>query len=208
MTAAWNFKLTLIRGNLERPKTILDVGANISQMTKLLLLSAAADARVISFEPNRCLQPLGEKVEIALSDKDGTADFVIPAHDDDWGTINALKDVAGDMRQGYKVRQARLQTLIEKGEVPWAQLPKPILMKIDTEGSEKKVLDGTGKYLHDVKYVLIEVENAEERGANYNMTDICCVLREYGFDRMRILYSCYDGPEAPAYSDVLFWKEG
>ncbi|GAG44674.1 unnamed protein product, partial [marine sediment metagenome] len=27
------------------------------------------------------------------------------------------------------------------------------------------------------------------------------------FTESKILYSCYDGPDAPPYNDILFWKE-
>jgi hypothetical protein len=81
-----------------------------------------------------------------------------------------------------------------------------VLVKIDTEGSEKRVIDGFGKYLKDVAYLLVEVENQEARGKNYDLISLCTTLAGKGFDRSKIVYSCYDGPEAPAYSDILFWR--
>lgn len=205
MTAAWNFWLTVKVGNLSRPGTIIDVGANRSQMTKLLLLTAP-DARVISFEPNPKLEPLGEKYEIALSDSDGMTEFYIPCSDDDWGTIEPEKENISAATRHFTVRQSSMKSLIQTKTIPWSELPRPILVKIDTEGSEKRVIAGFGEYLRDVSYMIIEVENMEMRGGNYNMIDLCCLIASYGFRKSKLLYSCYDGPDAPAYSDVLFWK--
>jgi FkbM family methyltransferase len=162
MTAAWNVYQTFKNSGLPRPKTIIDVGANVSQMTRMLL-GIAPDARVLSFEPNKKLSPAGEVYQIALSDEDGTTDFFIPQNDSDWGTIEAGKVNITSGTAKYSVPTRRMESLIESGEIAWKE-GAPVLVKIDTEGSEKKVIDGFGKYLRDVAYLLVEVENQESRG--------------------------------------------
>ena len=203
MTAAWNVYQTFQESELPRPQTIIDVGANVSQMTRLLL-GTAPDARVLSFEPNQKLSPIGEVYRIALSDEDGTTDFFIPQNDSDWGTIEAGKVNITSGTTRYSVPTRRMESLVKSGEIAWEGAP--VLVKIDTEGSEKKVIEGFGKYLSDVAYLLVEVENQEARGQNYDLISLCMTLAEKGFDRSKIVYSCYDGPEAPAYSDILFWR--
>lgn len=205
MTAAYNVYQTLHAADLPYPRTIIDVGANISQMTRLLL-GMARDAQVLSFEPNPQLCPVGEVKRIALSDADGTADLLIPQDDAAWGTIEAGKSDISTTTTRYSVTTRRMETLIDSGEISWNAMKHPILVKIDTEGSEKRVIDGFGKYLGDITYLLIEVENIEQRGHNYDLTSLCLVLARHGFDHSKIVYSCYDGPDAPAYSDILFWK--
>jgi len=204
MTAAWNVYQTFQQSDLPRPKTIIDVGANVSQMT-CLLLGTAPDAEVFSFEPNPKLSPAGKVYRIALSDTDGTTDFFLPQNDSDWGTIEAGKVNITSGTTRYSVPTRRMESLIESGEIAWGG-GSPVLVKIDTEGSEKRVIDGFGKYLKDVAYLLVEVENQETRGQNYDLISLCTTLAEKGFDRSKIVYSCYDGPEAPAYSDILFWR--
>ena len=100
-----------------------------------------------------------------------------------------------------------MDTLIRTGKIPWDNLKQPIMVKIDTEGSEKRVIDGFGKYLSDVEYLLVEVENIEQRGQNYNLLGLSTTLASHGFDQCKIVYACYDGPDAPAYTDVLFWRK-
>ena len=206
MTAAYNVFQTLRRANLLSPETILDIGANVSQMTRLLL-GLNAHARVISFEPNPKLSPVGEIWRIALSDSDGSTDFFIPHDDTGWGTIEAGKANITSKTTRHAVTMNRMETLIDTGQIPWDTLKRPIMVKIDTEGSEKRVIDGFGKYLSDDTYLLVEVENSEQRGQNYNLLSLSTLLAGHGFDQCKIVYACYDGPEAPAYSDILFWKK-
>lgn len=206
MTAAYNVLRTLRDARLTPPATLIDVGANISQMARLLLGMNPA-AKLLSFEPNPRLTPMGEVRRIALSDADGSADLFIPDADNDWGTIEASKAGLSDATPRSTVPTRRLDSLVASGELDWTSLPRPIFVKIDTEGSEKRVLDGFGNHLADVAYLLVEVENIEQRGRNYDLLSLSPVIASHGFNRCKIVYSCYDGPDAPAYSDILFWKQ-
>lgn len=208
MTAAYNVFKTFDTIGLPLPKTFIDVGANVSQMTRMLL-GLAPQAQVLSFEPNANLTPIGTLYRTALSDTDGTADFCIPANDSNWGTIATDVTAISPTEKRYPVQTRRMESLIESGEIQWTErgLQSPIFVKIDTEGSERKVIDGFGKYMNDVTYLLVEVENQECRGNNYDLISLCTTLAEKGFNRSKVVYSCYDGPDAPAYSDILFWKD-
>lgn len=206
MTSAYNLYRTLCAENLPFPKTILDVGANNSQMARLLL-GMAREAQVISFEPNPKLRPMGIVKQFALSDRDGSADFFLPQDNPLWGTLEARKDNISSATVRYPVRTRRMETLIESGEISWKELSRPILLKIDTEGSEQRVLAGFGEYLGQVTYLLVEVANAESREQPAGLTSLCLALSKHGFDHAKIVYACYDGPNAPVYSDIFFWKK-
>ena len=205
MTAAYNVVRTIEDNQLEPPQTFIDIGANESQMIKMLS-PMKVSARHLSFEPNPSLKPLGEVHRIALSDSDGEVKLFLPSDDSGWGTIEAGAPNVTDSTRHHTVQTNRMQTLIEDEDVEWSGLPGPIFVKIDTEGSEKKVLDGFGPYLKDVAYLLIEVENREQRGENYTLMSLVELLAPFGFNRIKIVYACYDGPVAPAYCDILFWK--
>jgi len=203
MTAAWNFQLTIDAGELPKPKTIIDVGANNSQMTRLLMLACESDPVIHSFEPHPKLNPIGVKYQLALSDKDGEAEFFVPSGDHDWGTI---KKPDGESMESFKVKMARFDTLIKDGPIQLKDFPRPILVKVDTEGSEFDAIRGFGEYLNQVDYLLVEVENHEVRGSHYSLAELCSYLSVYGFNQSKVLYACYDGPTSPAYLDTLFWR--
>jgi FkbM family methyltransferase len=205
MTAAYNTYQTFKAEHLDLPLTILDVGANQSQMTRLLL-GISPHAKVISFEPNPTINPMGDVKRVALSDQDGSADLRVPEGETGWGSINTPQGDIATQAKCFKVTTRRMETLINSGQVLWNTLKKPILVKIDTEGGEKRVLDGFGSYLNDVRYLLIEVNNAIHEGQDYDLLSIASVLTDHGFNRSRMVYTCYDGPHAPPYSDILFWK--
>lgn len=200
MTTAWNYRCTLQEAGLPPPETIIDIGANTSQMTRLLLLTCPETPRVISFEPNRSLEPLGEVLRIALLDTDGVAPFCVGS-DATWGSVAAPGRAAS-----FEVRAARFDTLVKNGEVAISSLPRPVLVKIDTEGAEVRVVDGFGGCLELVDQILIEVTNRHGGVIHDHLFRLCQGLAAHGFRFAKILYACYDGPLAPTYADILFWK--
>ena len=206
MTSVWNADRIL--GGLPRPETIIDVGANRSQMTRLLQLLATPGAEILSFEPIPSLNPVGKRFHQALSDTDGKAEFFIPGtSDDELGSLHRdFADQSGQGARSIPVEMARLDTLVAHGVVPWAKLKKPILLKIDTEGNELKVLKGFGDYLRFVDYVLTEVENDNSRGRHYDLIEMCDRMKEAGFNRSRMTYACFEGDSAAPYFDLLFWR--
>lgn len=205
MTAAWNVWRIFKDDGLAVPGTIWDVGANLNQMTRMILMLNEG-AEIVSFEPNPALKPLGKRMMMGISDRNGTAVFSMPGNDSGWGTIESAGAVEKDGKQGQTVPVRRLDSLIENGELAWDSSKGPLFLKIDVEGDELKVLRGMGRHLHDVSYLLLELANGEDRLTSYEAMDLYAVVREAGFARSRIVYACYDGPDAPAYCDVFFWK--
>lgn len=200
MTTAWNYSCTLRESGLAPPGTIVDIGANSSQMARLLALNCSRPPHVISFEPNRSLKPIGEVLRIALLDVDGVAPFHVD-RDATWGSVAAPGQAAS-----FEVRAARFETLVKNGEVALAGLPHPILVKVDTEGTEVRVIEGFGDCLARVDQILIEVTNRQGGIVHDHIFRLCERMAAHGFRFAKILYACYDGPLAPTYADVLFWK--
>ena len=99
MTAAWNVWRIFKNDELPVPGTIWDVGANLNQMTRMILmLNEGAD--VVSFEPNPALKPMGKRMMMGVSDMDGTAVFSMPGNDSGWGTIESVETVEKGGKQG------------------------------------------------------------------------------------------------------------
>lgn len=204
MTTAWNLSMSKF---IKQPKTILDVGANNSQMIRLLQLFYGKKPKVYSFEPNIDLKPVGTVFNLALSNKDGKADFLKPG-DSGWGRIADKSEVKNkkNNKSFIKVEMKKFETLIKNKTFNLKDLKGSVLLKIDTEGHEYKVLQGFGNYLKKIDYILLEQENRVEKDSCNEAMQIAQLLGKHGFKNSTILYSAHHGKKAPVYSDVLFWK--
>ncbi len=131
---------------------VLDVGANVGQMTALLARRVGPAGRVLAFEPNddvravlarnvaawgamAGLAPI-EISSVALSDRAGEGVLVIPPHYA-WnrGTASVGAPGAGGTGERRPIRLARLDEVVDGGA--------PIgVMKVDVEGHEPAVLAG------------------------------------------------------------------
>jgi FkbM family methyltransferase len=194
MATVWNFSEL----NLGAFGTLVDVGANDSQMAKLLL-AMSPKARLISFEPLAGCKPIGEVHRCALSDVNGTGKMFLLTQDTYGAVLNA-SDVPHNDEQAVEVK--RFDSL----GISIADLPGPVLLKVDTEGHEMQVLRGFGDQLKKVDVLLLEVQNTQYEGHAPDALDTFSFLRNAGFTKSRVLFSWFDGVKPPAYFDVLFWR--
>lgn len=163
---------------LIRPGDIVfDAGANIGLYVRLAIQRFGA-SRVVAFEPasqNQIL--LNQNIELgkcrakvqvltkALADYDGMDEFQIDDVSTASGTLNIVSHgAASEARRQYglrpvteKVTVARLDNLIQSGEVP-----VPNVIKIDVEGAEELLLRGAEQALRQHNpYLVIELHGRE-----------------------------------------------
>ncbi len=204
MTAAWNTFVVLQNHALSSPHTIIDVGANESQMTRLLKLAAAPGVRIISFEPNSALKPLGEVFREALYDRDGDGELYVPQGETGWAST--VRSPFHAKATGVPIVLRRFDSLVRDGKINSTDWKHPVLVKIDTEGAEYAVLKGFGDEISRVDYLLIEVETQGQRGGGYSLTALSALLYSHGFDKAAAVSSGFNGPDLPPYMDVFFWR--
>ena len=131
-------------------------------MSRLLLLAYRDSSLVYSFEPNPDLKPTGTVFTLALSNRDGVSPFFIPRQDDGWASLHPQEpNPSPDQYRIVDVPVARFETLVEQHKFPWDSMQRPVLLKIDTEGNELRVLDGFGRYLTGVDYIMLEAGNTK-----------------------------------------------
>lgn len=146
--------------------SVIDVGANVGQMTMELAALVGPTGRVFSVEPapgniqllRRHVEANGfaervEIVEAACSDRDGAAKlFVLGARDDAIGSGHTLAGEAALRRQHAEipiversVEAIQVDTLCARRAI------KPAMVKIDVEGAELHVLRGMAETLRTAR---------------------------------------------------------
>ncbi len=134
----------IVHRRAKKVHTFIDVGAHYGFFS-VLVGHANPDCRILAFEPIPVnFEILRKNIELngfrhvrlfqsAVSSRDGDAVFQVSAASDNSGF---LANPAAGILQDITVRVATLDQLIE--DIP----NKPTLIKIDTEGSERQVLQG------------------------------------------------------------------
>ena len=152
-----------------KPKTVIDVGANIGQFT-IASYHEFKCSTIIPIEPDHLvarrlkknLPPgLSEKIICsAIGDYDGEINFQINADPQNNSVLPLDEDRRSSFPNNIILRQvsvpiSRLDTLLNAKE-----LPKPILLKIDVQGYEEQVILGAINTLNDISWIVMEVSFA------------------------------------------------
>jgi len=147
---------------LVRPGTVVyDIGANVGFLTIVAAKLTGSSGRVFAFEPLadniRCLEhnirlngfDYVDVTECALSDRDGTALFLI-SRSPTWGELASVSGKVEDEIGRREVTVCRLDSIVQQNS-----LPLPNLIKIDVEGAEAMVLDGALNTIQKARPILL-----------------------------------------------------
>ncbi len=168
-------EINLLRNKIDSKSIFLDVGANIGSYSVLL---SDKTKKIYAFEPSpvsnkQCIKNFSlnnintnNVCKIALSDKKGTFGFT------DFGgasTVNYLTDNSDAI---IKVQTDFLDNWIINNI---KEKDFNLVIKIDVEGSEEKVIKGASKLFKDrkIKYLVLEVLN--------NKSNVLKLLKSYGY---------------------------
>ena len=171
------FMLGVLRRLIRQGDVVYDIGANIGLYCRFMV-QCFKSSHVYAFEPvetnrlliarNMAIAARSNQVTIlpcAVADNDGTAEFEIDDLTSNTGALCAVTHgKASESRAQYglppvttRVQIARLDTLIES-----QCLATPDVIKIDVEGAESMVLDGSRNLLSAHRPRLaIELHNAD-----------------------------------------------
>ena len=103
-----------------------------------------------------------------------------------------------EFKNQYEIKVKKLDDILTNED-----LKKNLLVKIDCEGAELDVLEGSLKTLCIANYLIIEVRL--QKINTYNPTDLICFLKNQNFQWYEIL-DIYYAKEGIDYIDVLFKK--
>lgn len=152
--------------------TVYDVGANIGEYTLLFARCAGASGRVIAFEPlpkvyeqlaahiqlNRLSQAVC--LNLALSDTEGRVSFLEDPEHASQGKIQGVEP----LNRLENTRSLFVETLPLDALWSKKNFPPPDLVKIDTEGSAAKIIEGARLTIEKFRpSFYVELHGPEER---------------------------------------------
>jgi FkbM family methyltransferase len=194
---------------------VIDVGGNVGQFATIARHHSPS-AQILSFEP---LPEAGQKLRqlfaadgrfeafaLALTDHQGTDAFHVTGADDS----SSLLPVAARQVSEFpatkgvdtlSVTTARLDDVLADRSLPEG----PLLLKVDTQGTELAVLRGGEQTLAKASHAIIEVSFVELYEGQDSAGDITTFLVQRGFQ----LRSVYDVKTSvltgePIQADILF----
>lgn len=209
--------LPVLRG-LPEVELVVDVGANVGQFA-LVARHRWPKARIVSFEPlPECAAQLravlagDDRVDcrvLALTDHAGTGTFHVTGAEDS----SSLLPVARRQVEEFDTAEARtveVPTARLDDALPEADLPpagSPVLIKLDTQGTELAVLQGGEAVLARATHLLVEVSFVELYEGQADAAALTRHLVERGWD----LTSVYDVKTSrrtgePLQADALFTR--
>lgn len=194
------FNITRARGNLDVNKfkwlqelnirTVIDVGGSKGNAS-LHFHSLFPKAKIYAFEPLRdCFQIMNDKMKhisnfksfnIALSDTKGQ-DII---HRSSYSGCSSLRKMEDIHKNAFPItageRDEVIQTDTMDNALEQYPLEDNILVKIDVQGLEDKVIAGGIKTLQQAKVAIIETSFVELYKGQSLFNEICGLLSNLGF---------------------------
>lgn len=176
------------------PLTVVDVGANVGQFAVassrmfqgVTVFPIEPDPRVAELLRNNVGKPMADNVRVtAVGDSVGTATF----------NVNQDTQVSSLLPLGQdRMRFFPRSRVLEEITVPVTTLDvlfdgmnliKPVLLKIDVQGFEDRVIAGAGNFLKQVRWVLMEVSFSKLYDGERDFDTIAGLLNDHGFRFVR-----------------------
>jgi len=180
--------------------TIIDVG--VAKGTNFLF-SNFPNSKYLLIEPNK---DYFEFIEKNILNKYNAKLFKIGAGKKEEnkilnisGPISSLyKRKNFEFKNQYEIKVKKLDDILYD-----EKLDENVLLKIDCEGAELDILEGSLKTLSISDYLIIEVRL--QKIETYNPSDLICFLKNQNFEWCEIL-DIYYAKEGIDYIDILFKK--
>lgn len=198
-------------------KTVLDIGANTGQFTGAAH-ALFRDATIHAFEPQEeCYEALTRRfadvsnvhlIHTAIGDEDGE----VTLHQNAFSQSSSVLEMTDLHRESFPwaAESGTAQVPIRRLDSIAADLvlERPMLVKIDVQGYEDRVLRGGEQTIRTADVILIETSFEPLYEGEANFATVYAVMRDYGFryagnlDQVRS-----PSNDRPLYADALFIRE-
>lgn len=194
--------------------TLLDIGANKGQFS-LAYREFFPEGRIVAFEPFpesagkfRALFAGDARAELhqtALADAEGESSFHVTTRKDSSSLLEpgTAQEAAYGVRNKatITVQVKRLDQIVDMGA-----LARPVLLKIDVQGAELKVLDGCAD-LGEADFLYIELSFVELYKGQPLFDEVESYLRRRGFAPVGFFNQSVTEQFGPTQVDVLFARQ-
>ncbi|MCX6655518.1 MAG: FkbM family methyltransferase [Candidatus Bathyarchaeota archaeon] len=198
-------------------KTVIDVGAHDGE-SALQFHQIFPNAKIYSFEPlHDCFVKLNAAMKdvpnfksfnLALGDKEGTLDI----HRSEWSQSSSLLKMGDLHKEAYPFSSGEILETVDVSTLDkiaqGLELEENILLKIDVQGYEHKVIMGSRNILNMAKVIIIETSFHELYEGQPLFSEIFELLNRLGFvysGSWGELKSPLDG--APLQQDSIFIRK-
>lgn len=194
-----------------KPKTVFDVGVGYGTYP---LYEAFPDAKFVLVEPLRNYENAIKKIidkyncdvfYKAVSDIQGTREITIDTKDLEKSSFDDRTQLTrtGNQLEKREVEVTTLDAIFRE----YTDLKKPVLLKIDTEGHELKVLQGSRSLLKVTDTVIAEVSIAKRFEDSYEFEDLILFMKENEFSLLTFLDITHvRGELRPRFADIVFTR--
>jgi FkbM family methyltransferase len=192
--------------------TVIDVGANKGQFS-LVARYLFPSACIHAFEPLQKECRIYQSVvshpikvrSTALGDATGSATFFVASRADS----SSLLPLGNKQQSAYGVKlQYTITVDVETldSAMSMESLVKPVLLKIDVQGSELSVISGGTKILQFIDAVYCEVSFVELYDGQATASTIISFLDRYGFALRGVFNLSNTKQFGPTQADLLFTR--
>ena len=178
------------------PKTFIDVGANRGMLSKTVNYFYP-DCNIYAFEPiKNCYAELQKLEEVinnlksfncALSNFSGTAEFNESVFD----YSSSLLKMAKKHKDAFPFTKETSAYNVDVYPIEYfsakMELRSPVILKLDVQGAELKVMQGAGKILNSFNYIICEMSLIELYEGQPLIKDVINYMSEKGFNLVDIL---------------------
>ncbi|MBN2423826.1 MAG: FkbM family methyltransferase [Calditrichaceae bacterium] len=212
-----SFNLNSILSNyIHELKTIIDVGANIGQY-------ALASSIFYPISNIYCFEPLPEAYQklrnntkhyknikiynIALGDRKGSLNFYQNEHSH---SSSALKISEEQIKNFPETRNIKTINVTVERLDEFSNsiiIERPVLLKLDVQGYEKKVLDGAKDFLKNIDYLLFETSFVEMYNEEPLFDEMHTIVKNYGFKLLAPVGFLKGNGSQIMQMDVLYEKK-
>jgi len=197
-------------------RTVIDVGAHTGEFARMIK-TVLPEAAIYSFEPLKAeFQRLQQQMQngaafmafnYAVGDQNGTVEI----HRSSYAQSSSLRQMTQLHKDAFPVSAGHTVEIVEVRRLDDVlrefELKSEILIKIDVQGYEDKVIAGAPETIDKAKAIIIEVSFRELYEGQPLFETIFEMLSGKGFKYMGNLYQLFSPADgSPLQADALFVK--